>query len=101
MKDPVRGLHGSGAKGFKCRPNLGHHGSCVGMAESCCHCSCLFPLLIGTREALERASVFLDMCLHQCLRSQRLCTGDTVNRLDEFPPKMELLLSLLVICHQH
>lgn len=36
-------------------------------------------LLLGTGEAPERASVFPDMCLHQCLRSQRLYTGDMAN----------------------
>lgn len=43
-KDPVHGLHRSGAKGFKCHPSLNHHGSCVGMAERDCHCSSVFPL---------------------------------------------------------
>lgn len=38
-----------------------------------------FPLPLSTGEAPERASVFPDMCLHQCLRSQRLYTGDTAN----------------------
>lgn len=81
-------------------PDPSHHGSCAGTAGSCC--CCRFPLLVGTGEAPERASAFLDMCLHQCSRSQRLYMGDTtVNRLDEFSPKMELLLSLPVICHQH
>lgn len=79
MKDPVHGLHSSGAKGFKCHPSLNHHGSCVGMAESGCHCPSLFALPLSTGEAPERSSVFPDMCLHQCLRSQRLNTGDTAN----------------------
>lgn len=72
-------LHGSGAKGFKCHPSPNHHGSCVGMAEGGCHCSNLFPLPLGAGEAPEGVNVFPDMCLHQCLRSQRLYTGDTAN----------------------
>lgn len=61
MKGPVHGLHGSGAKGFKSHPSVNHHGSCVGMAESGCHCSSVFPLPLSTGEAPESASVFPDM----------------------------------------
>lgn len=79
MKHPVHGLHSSGAKGFKRYPGLNHHGSRVGMAERGCHCSSLFSSASQYWRGSERASVFPDMCLHQCLRSQRLYTGDTAN----------------------
>lgn len=66
-----------------------------------CHCSCFF---LSVLERLRREQVCFQTRVPASAwdpRGSARGTQQTVNRLDELSPKMELLLSPPVICHQH